>query len=171
MLFKRLFHQSLARLAARWPALSDRLVRSYRPKESAGVPWQPVTRRLDRSRIALVTTAGIHHGHQTPFDMADADGDPSFRIIDDRTIEHDYRITHDYYDHQDARRDLNVVFPVTRLREMLAARCIGQISSRHISFMGHIEGLHVQRLIHETAPQAAALLKQEAVDAVVLTPA
>ncbi len=146
-------------------------MRSYIPLSSDDIPWQPVIKPLVRSTIALVTTAGVHHRYQPPFDMADADGDPSFREIDGRTIETDYRITHDYYDHRGARRDLNVVFPITRLLEMLAARCIGRLSTRHIAFMGHIKGRHVERLMQDTAPQAALLLKQARVDAVLLTPA
>ena len=82
-----------------------------------------------------------------------------------------YTITHDYYDHSDARQDLNIVFPLTRLKEMKAAGCIGATSNRHISFMGHIQGPHTWTLINETAPAAADLLKKEGVDAVLLTPA
>ena len=171
MLLKRLFHRSLTRLAARWPQLSDSLVHSFYPRPGAATPWQPVTKPLDQSKIALVTTAGVHHRWQTPFDMADSNGDPSFRVIDNRTIEASYQITHDYYDRRDAQRDLNVVLPIARLKEMVEARCIGQVSTQHFSFMGHIDGSHVDRLIHESAPQVAALLKKECVDAVVLTPA
>ena len=57
--------------------------------------------------------------------MLDPRGDPTLRVIDGETIETDYAITHDYYDHRDADRDLNVVFPITRLKEMQAAGTIG----------------------------------------------
>jgi D-proline reductase (dithiol) PrdB len=103
--------------------------------------------------------------------MTDADGDPSFRLLEGGTIENDYTITHDYYDHADARRDLNVVFPLGRLKEMQSAGCIGETAPRHISFMGHIDGPHVRTLVDETAPAAAQRLKQDGVDAVLLTPA
>jgi D-proline reductase (dithiol) PrdB len=82
MAMKRIFHQSIARIAAGWPALSGRLVASFSPIESSTIPWCPVTLPLERSKIALVTTAGIHHKDQHPFDMFDAMGDPTFRVID-----------------------------------------------------------------------------------------
>lgn len=167
----RVIHQGLARLAARWPALSDKLVASFTPMESTTIPWCPVEKPLERSKIALVTTAGIHHGNQQAFDMMDAMGDPSFRIIDPETIAEDYRVTHDYYDHRDADRDLNIVFPITRLKEMLAERCVGAVSEMHFSFMGHITGHHVGTLVSRTAPQVARMLKDMKVDAVLLTPA
>jgi len=139
--------------------------------ESDEIPWAEVAKPIDNSKFAIVTTAGVHHREQPSFDMADSNGDPSFRILDAETIESDYTITHDYYDHKDARQDLNVVFPLARLKEMHDAGCIGAVAQRHLSFMGHIDGPHVRTLMNETAPKAADLLKKDGVDAVLLTPA
>ena len=168
---RRIFHQALARLAGHWPALSDRLVASFNPREETTIPWCPVRKPLDQLKIALVTTSGVHHASQPPFDMLDSQGDPTLRVISGGTIEEDYTITHDYYDHRDADRDLNLVFPIARLKEMWAAGVIGALSERHFSFMGHIEGAHIQRLTKEFAPQVAAMAQQDRVDAVLLTPA
>lgn len=171
MSMRRIFNQGLARLATRWPALSDKLVASFSPQVSTSIPWSPVTKPLERSKIALVTTAGVHHKDQPGFDMRAADGDYSFRSIDAQTIAADYTITHDYYDHRDADRDLNIVFPITRLFEMHAAGCIGAVSERHFAFMGHITDSKTRGLIHQTAPRVARMLKQLDVDAVLVTPA
>lgn len=102
--------------------------------------------------------------------MEDPQGDPTYRIIDRDTIASDYTITHDYYDHRDADRDLNIVFPIQRLAEMQAAGVIGGVASKHYSFMGHILGHHIYRLIREQVPQVAAMLCQDQVDAVLLIP-
>lgn len=171
MSLKRYFHQGLSRLAAHWPALSHKLVASFNPMESTSVPWCPVQKPLAQSKVALVTTAGIHHRNQPPFDMLDANGDPSYRAIDGGTIAGDYAITHDYYDHRDADRDLNIVFPITRLQEMQATGGIGAIADTHFSFMGHIDGRHVDTLVQETAPQVVEELKAQRINAVLLTPA
>lgn len=171
MFFRRLFNKGLTRLAARWPALNRRLIASFDPLESSDIPWAGFEMPPSRCKLALVTTAGVHHSGQQPFNMGDKNGDPSFRILDGDTIETDYTITHDYYDHRDALRDLNIVLPLTRLKEMRAAGCIGALAERHYSFMGHIDGGHVRTLIRQTAPRVAALLHEDAVDAVLLTPA
>jgi len=171
MPMKRILHQGLARLASRWPALSDRLVASFSPVESTTVPWCAVKKPLEQSKVALVTTAGIHHKDQHPFDMTDPMGDPTFRIVDAQSIAADYKITHDYYDHRDADRDLNIVFPITRLKEMQTAGRIGAVSDMHFSFMGHIDGRHVATLVNRTAPQVVRILKDLQVDIVLLTPA
>ncbi len=171
MFFRRIFNKGLSRLAARWPALTRRLIASFDPLESGDIPWAEFDKPLSQCKLALVTTAGVHHRNQKPFNMSDKSGDPSFRILDGDAIESDYTITHDYYDHRDALRDLNIVLPLARLKEMRAAGCIGALAGRHYSFMGHIDGDHVQTLVRQTAPQVAALLREDAVDAVLLTPA
>lgn len=168
---KRLYHRGLARLAHYWPTLSKKMVDSFKPMESTTIPWSPVTKTLEASKVAIVTTAGVHHKSQIPFEMGDSDGDPTFRCIDSRTIEEEYTITHDYYDHRDADRDLNVVFPIRRLKEMQTAGCIGSVSEKHFSCMGHIDGGQVSTLVNRTAPRVAHVLKDLEVDVVLLTPA
>ena len=171
MQLRRIINQGISRLAGRWPALADRLVAGYRPLAFEQIPWTPPVKPLTQSKVALVTTAGVHHRGQQPFDMADKQGDPSFRILDNDGIEQDYAITHDYYDHRDADRDLNVVLPLARLKQWAAAGRVGSVNQRHFSFMGHIDGVHIETLVHRWAPRVAALLLQDQVDAVLLSPA
>jgi len=118
----------------------------------------------------MVTTAGVHHRDQSPFDMRDPDGDPSFRAIDESRPVSDLMITHDYYDHRDADKDINIVFPIQRLRELEIEGIIGKIADTHYGFMGHILGEHVQPLVNRSAPQVARRLKEDGVDVVLLTP-
>ncbi len=103
--------------------------------------------------------------------MEDKEGDPTFREIPAGTRIGDLMITHNYYDHRDADKDINVVLPIERLRELEAERAIGGIAPRHFSFMGHILGRHIETLVNRTGPQVASMLKADGVDAVFLTPA
>jgi D-proline reductase (dithiol) PrdB len=166
----RLKNKGIARLAGSIPAFAEYLTASYTPRESVDIPWTAVKKPLAESRIALVTTAGVHHDYQEPFNMQDPAGDPTFRTIQTQTIEEDYVITHDYYDHRDADKDLNIIVPVTRLKEMVAAGVVGSIARQQVSFMGHIKGAHLDDLMYTYAPQAAAILARDCVDAVLLTP-
>ena len=125
---------------------------------------------MSASKAALVTKAGIRHQYQKPFNMDDPAGDPTFRMINTKTIEEDYTITHDYYDHRDADKDLNIVFPIARLKEMAIAGIIGSVAERNFSFMGHIIGPHIEELIKKWAPEVATGLLQNNVDTVLLTP-
>ena len=105
------------------------------------------------------------------FDMTDPDGDPSVRVIPGDTPRGEVRITHKYYDHSAADRDLNVVVPIDRLRELAAAGDVGGVAPRIYSFMGHIDGAHVRTLVEQSAPDVARRLRGDGAEAVVLTPA
>lgn len=157
-------------MANSFPAIAKHLENSFVPLESEDIPWAPIRKALDKSKIALVTTSGIHHGYQEPFNMEDSTGDPSYRILDTNTLEEDYVITHDYYDHRDADKDLNIIFPIARLKEMVSAGIIGSVAEQHFSFMGHITDSHIHNLIDKTAPEVAESLVKDHVDAVLLTP-
>ena len=103
--------------------------------------------------------------------MQDPAGDPSFREIPADTPADHLVITHNYYDHSDAQRDVNVIFPVEAVRSLEQFKEIGSVNHRHFSFMGHITNHHLKTLINDTAPCVAAALKKDGVDVVILTPA
>jgi D-proline reductase (dithiol) PrdB len=168
----RFKNQLIAKIITRYPSLAQRFITAYVPWESGEtVPWSPPKKPLSECKLALVTTSGIHHRAQEPFDMQDSDGDPTFRIIDGATITDDYKITHDYYDHSDAEKDLNIIFPIDRLRELQQEEVIGQLADTHYSFMGHIDGRHIATLIGKAAKQVVEKLKKDQIEVVLLTPA
>lgn len=157
-------------MITRFPSLSRKFTAPYEPWKSLDIPWTPVTTALENSKIAVVTTAGVHHKDQEPFNMKDRDGDPSYRIIDITRPLSSVMITHDYYDHSDADRDINIVFPVERLKEFAKAGYIGHVADFHYGFMGHITGKHILTLINKSAPEVADRLKKDNVNIVLLTP-
>jgi D-proline reductase (dithiol) PrdB len=124
-----------------------------------------------QSRIALITTGGVHLSSQQPFNMKDPSGDPSFREIPADTTPTNLSITHIYYDHSDADKDINIVFPIERIQLLKNFGEIGAVNDRHFSFMGHIRDNHIDTLLNETAPRVANKLKQDQVDVAILTPA
>lgn len=164
-------NRTLAKALGRWPRLGKAVTGRWASLETRGIdiPWASLVRPLRECTVALVTTAGVHLKGQTPFDMFDQQGDPSFREIPDGPLSK-LMITHDYYDHKDADRDLNIVFPLERLHELADEGIIGGVASHHFGFMGHITGPHVATLIEQTAPEVACRLYDQGVQAVVLTP-
>ena len=170
MSLQRLKNRLIAKVITAFPSLSKSFIDAYHPWESDDIPWTAVTKPLSESTVAMVTTAGIHHRDQWPFDMKDKNGDPTFRVIDTGRPLESLMITHDYYDHTDADRDVNIVFPVERLREMEAAGTIGALARNHYSFMGHIDGPYIFTLVEEKGPEVTASLREAGVDVVLLTP-
>jgi len=161
----------LAKLFTKYPALVENWARKADIIEFTDTPWTPLKGSISASRLALITTGGVHVKTQTPFDMQDPFGDPSYREIPGNMPAGNLIITHNYYDHADADKDINLVFPIDRLRSLEQSGEIGAVNHRHFSFMGHITNCHVDTLVRETAPRVADALTQDKVDAVLLTPA
>ncbi|MBI2882487.1 MAG: hypothetical protein HYY11_01030 [Candidatus Methylomirabilis oxyfera] len=153
------------------PWLSERWARRHRFVETEGIPWVPMRKPLRETVIALATTAGVHLKTQPPFDMDDPNGDASFRVIPSDVKAEAVVITHNYYDHSAADKDLNVVLPLDRLKELKTEGRIGGIAPFVYGFMGHIDGPHVDTLVKQTAPEVARRLMRDGAEAVVLTPA
>lgn len=125
-----------------------------------------VTKPREKSRVALITTGGIHLKNQAPF--TPKDGDHSFRLIPRNTPHSELTVTHGHYDETDVRADVNCLLPMDRLEELVTEGYVASAAANHISFMGYIPD--VGPLVKETAPEAARILLEDGVDIAVLTP-
>ena len=65
--------------------------------------------------------------------------------------------------------DLNVVYPIDRLEELAERGTIGAVAERHVSFAGN-QPDDVATIRLDTGPAAAAALRDDGVDVVILTP-
>jgi D-proline reductase (dithiol) PrdB len=140
------------------------------------IPWTSLAKPLSDSRFALVTTAGVSvEGLEPGFDQEGERqnpvwGDPTFRRIPTDTPQADIRAWHLHLNNRDILADINVVLPLTRFGELEAAGTIGTLAPTAYSFMGYqASGANEWR--ENYAPEVAGLMKDEAVDCVLLTPA
>jgi D-proline reductase (dithiol) PrdB len=62
-------------------------------------------------------------------------------------------VTHHHYDHTDADKDINVVFPIDILRDLKAEGVIGDVARKHIGYMGYT--MQLKAMYEGTAPQIA----------------
>ena len=164
---KRLKNRSIAKLQTFFPSLSKKLLESYSPPKSTSIPWVQVKKPLNATKWALVTTAGVHKLRQEPFDMNDPNGDPTYRAIEIKNSM-EWKVTHDYYDHSDADKDINVVFPIDRMKEFESEGLIGALAATNYSFMGHI---YVTGPLVENTAIVGKRLKELGADIAFLTPA
>ncbi|AZR74634.1 proline reductase [Anoxybacter fermentans] len=126
--------------------------------------WAPVTKELKDMTVALVTAAGVHLKSDKRFNLA---GDFTFRKIPGDVSSSELMVSHGGYDNADVNKDINCMFPIDRLRELAEEGFIKSIASTHIGFMGG--GGDQQKFKEETGPEIARILKEEGVDAVILT--
>ena len=124
------------------------------------VPGPPLGER----RVAIVTTAGIHERGARPFEVGSAD----YRVIPGDTPAGDLVMSHISvnFDRTGFQEDINVVFPLERLRELQKDGAVGAISSFHYSFMG----ASPMQAFEPKARELAGLMKTDRVDAVLLVP-
>ena len=121
---------------------------------------------LQRARVAIVTTAGFRADGQARWAL----GDQSFTVLD--SAPRHYTLAHfsTNFDRSGITADINTAFPIDRLRELAAAGEIGSVAPRHLSFMGAQPDHVLETLRLDTGPQAAAVLRADGVDVVLLTP-
>jgi len=140
------------------------------------IPWTPLRKPLSESRVALVTTAGISvDGLEPGFDQEGERqnpvwGDPSFRRIPRDTPQDRIRAWHLHLNNRDILADVNVVLPLNRFAELEAEGAIGSLAPTAYSFMGY-QAAGANEWREKYAPQVAGLMKDEAVDLALLTPA
>jgi D-proline reductase (dithiol) PrdB len=134
--------------------------------EYDNAPFVPLKAPLREVKLALVTTAGLHRRGDAPF----TSGEQSYRVIPSDTPANDILQTHTSigFDRTAFYRDINVTFPVDRLRELVERGVIGSIARNYYSFMGAQS--NPKQILEETGPEVARLLLEEGVDAALLTP-
>ena len=117
---------------------------------------------LSERRVAIVTTAGLGLRGDDGFGLGAAD----YRVIPAETDSGDILMSHISvnFDRTGFQDDVNVVFPIDRLRELKDAGVIGSIASRHFGFMGATPPMaHA-----EIAKDLAGAMKGDKVDGVLL---
>lgn len=131
-----------------------------------GAPFTPVAKPLADCRLAIVTTAGLHLRDDPPF----GGGDPSYRVIPSTSRPDEIIQSHASlgFDRIATQRDLNIVFPLDRLRELVARRELGRLGPNCYSFMGAQRD--TTAIESTTAPEVARRLLNERVDVALLTP-
>jgi D-proline reductase (dithiol) PrdB len=119
---------------------------------------------LARRRVAVVSSAGLVVRGEKPF----RGRDPDFRAIPGTTRPDQLLMSHISinYDRTGFQEDWNVVFPLDRLGELAAEGAIGSVAATHYSFMGATDPV----LMEDYAREVAGRLKQDKVDAVILSP-
>ena len=118
---------------------------------------------ISKRKVALISTAGLMHRGEPAFSIDSID----YRIIDSKD-ETELVMSHVSvnFDRTGFALDYNVVFPIDRLREKVAAKEVGELSRYHYSFMGAVSP-------EKLRPAAAELSKNllaDKVDGVILIP-
>ena len=120
---------------------------------------------LAESMVAIVTSAALHRSSDAGFQP----GATEYRLLPSDA--RDLVLGHwsPNFDRSGIAIDINVVYPIDRLDELAADGTIGAVAPRHASFAGN-QPDDVATIRLDSGPRAAAELKADGVDVVLLTP-
>src|SRR5574337_1100545 len=128
-------------------------------------PWTPMVKPVRECRIALISSGGIYHASQEPFNPVK--NDLTFREIAKTADLADLTLSH-YSKNAGHVKGLNTIFPLERFRELEAQGLIRELASPAFTFMGRI--FTRTRLQKEMAPHLIGRLRELQVDAACLVP-
>ena len=119
---------------------------------------------LSQRRVAIVSSAALIHRGDKPFPF----GSGEYRAVPSGWDGKDILISHVSinFDRAGFQRDLNVVFPIDRLRDLAADGTIGSVADTHYTVMGSTD----PAAMVASADAIAAALHADNVNAVVLAP-
>src|SRR6266511_1719079 len=128
------------------------------------IPWAPLRKPLSESTVVLLSTGGVHLQSDRPFNL---NSDSTFRVIPKNAEPGDLSISHQAYDRTDALKDINLVFPIERLRELETDHVIGRLAEEHYGFglMGSAKKLM------PSIKEVARRISKSGVDLALLVPA
>jgi D-proline reductase (dithiol) PrdB len=119
---------------------------------------------LAQRRIAIISTAGLHPRNTEPFTSLSGE----YKIIPGDIAGNELVMSHisTNFDRTGFQQDLNVVFPIDRLRELADKGIIGSVAEFHYSFMGASDPMTMEAI----ARNLSSLLKKDHVNGVLLVP-
>ncbi|MSP68116.1 MAG: selenoprotein B glycine/betaine/sarcosine/D-proline reductase [Alphaproteobacteria bacterium] len=119
---------------------------------------------LARCRVAIVSTAGLQRRGDAPF----AENSADYRVIPGDIGANDLVMSHISvnFDRSGFQQDLNIAFPLDRLKELAAEGVIASVADYHYAFMGATD----PRQMESGARHVAGMMKVDQVNAVILVP-
>jgi len=133
------------------------------------VPLAKLKKPLSESRLTFVSTSGVQLKGTLPFDTVHPVGDYTFRCVPSNSKPSDLEIHQLKYPTVGADRDLNVIYPIERLQELVEEKFIGELAENFYSFIGY--NMDAERLERTLAEDIAEAVEAEKPDVVLLAPA
>lgn len=151
-----------------WDTVNERYPGSMIDKADR-VPLAPLRKPLSECRLAFVSTSGTQPRGSMPFDTVHPVGDYSFRRVPSASRVEELEIHQLKYPTASANRDLNVIFPIERLRELADEGVIGGLTENFYTFIGY--NMDPERLERTLAEDIATAIAEEGADIALAAPA
>lgn len=151
-----------------WATVNARYPGSMIHKDDA-VPLARLAKPLAECRLTFISTSGVQPRGTLPFDTVHPVGDYTFRRVPSGARVEELEIHQLKYPTAGAARDLNVIFPIERLRELAAEGVIGGLTEHFYTFIGY--NMDAERLERTLAEDIAIAVSEEGADIALAAPA
>lgn len=151
-----------------WDTVNERYPGSMIDKADF-VPLARLRKPLSECRVTFISTSGVQPRGTLPFDTVHPVGDYSFRRVPSSSRVDELEIHQLKYPTAGADRDLNVIFPIERLRELAAQGVVGGLTENFYTFIGY--NMDPERLERTLAEDIAAAVSDEGADIALAAPA
>jgi len=151
-----------------WETVNERYPGSMITNADA-VELAKLKKPLSQCRVCFVSTSGVQPKTSLPFDTVHPVGDYTFRPVPSNSQVEDLEIHQLKYPTFGAAEDLNVIFPIERLRELAQEGQIGELTENFFTFIGY--NMDPQQLKETLAEDIAEAVCQQEADVVVAAPA
>jgi D-proline reductase (dithiol) PrdB len=146
----------------------EQFVNNFPWVRNTDTPWAPLNKPLSECTVAMISTGGVYVNGDSPFAIHNSDDvDQSYRSIPSNTPVDKLEIAHEHYNKTYAQQDINVVFPIERLRELADSGFIGQVAHAHFSITGYIPK---PDSLYDSGREIAQKLLEMKVDAALIVP-
>lgn len=151
-----------------WDVVNERYPGSMIHKETY-VPLAELKKPIAECKICFVSTSGVQPKSSMPFDTVHPVGDYSLRSFSSQIDVNDLEIHQIKYPTHGANKDVNVIYPIERLRELEKEDRIGSLTENVFSFIGY--NMDPPRLEQTLAEDLADAIEAEAPDVLLAAPA
>ncbi|MGI9088197.1 MAG: glycine/sarcosine/betaine reductase selenoprotein B family protein [Chthoniobacterales bacterium] len=151
-----------------WETVNERYPGSMITKTDF-VPLAKLAKPLREARLTFISTAGVQPKGTLPFDTVHPVGDYTFRRVLSNAKPADLEIHQLKYPTFGANKDLNVIFPIERLQELVEEKFIGGLTENFYSFIGY--NMDPERLEATLAEEIAEAVEAENAEVALLAPA
>ena len=151
-----------------WDTVNERYPGSMIHKDDF-VPLARPGKPLSECKLVFLSTSGVQPKGTMPFDTVHPVGDYSFRRVPSSSRVDDLEIHQLKYPTSSANRDLNVIFPIERLRELADEGVIGGLADNFYTFIGY--NMDPERLERPLAEDIATAISEEGADIALAAPA
>jgi D-proline reductase (dithiol) PrdB len=119
---------------------------------------------ITQRRIAILSSAALIRRGDKPFPF----GSGECRFVAAATPADELLVSHVSinFDRAGWQRDINVVYPIDRLRDLAASGEIGGVAETHYAVMGSTDPAEMEQAVEQIEGQ----LRQERIDSVLLSP-